>query len=933
MTTFNKYLLKLEDLSGPRSTEIIRNLTTSQVLSEFKATPDIDQTKLIGIDKTEFERSIKSDDYTKIIGLTEKTKGGIDNLEKVISTLQDLGEKFKERNKVDITGPNPGLFGTNDLSYTKSEEDDDIGKTILDILQKSGVDMSEIKKLKDGAVKLSLASFISYPYVDLASHSIGSPIDFALFMNSYILSSTSTQTRSIKNNPEAKFIINLLDAYKIDFEDFTAKVPVIDNVSIKVEKINLKMGLFKENGSDKRKFTIVNDGSGIKNLFTKNFEMGSLKDFYDERYKIEEGHKYADIQIMAMYYLCFNKFYKELEKILLAISELAESKNDKIKEIIKQTFKKAIKSLRKYIDGCFKVYYKIDGKLGSFKDEHGLPFKVQKDDTILYVKEEKFDKIEYEPVKFSEIGNLLILEDKGKTAKNLINFFTSLNNYKICKDPLSGENIYMGGLIQKTDYISSCSEMLYKYFNLLLNSKKEMLKIVDFKERLLSNSLVAKDLVAIRDKIENAIREIDLKTTPTEKTLECQKQVNNLTSFFVGFTEKELTSRDKLETKILSNKLIKEIDIIEEKEKDTDGALNYLKQQNRLKQEAMYLMIPTIWNYMNSDSRRVMGRDLNLGCAFKDMLMSELKKKQMELQRIHQKELEPKLLAIKKEGRANDNKYRNALKQTHSSISSLTPAGVGITNSTIIRLKPEGKREIASRAFWERVLALFGRTIYVVLYSDDFDPKNGDQYHTYFDLINAAILADNPDEIPKKCFMNVLRGRKEFIKEIGERGSIMVCNRKDNLGDSKEWVQMPIEPIILNIDKSDKYSKPIFVRYMIYNILANNMYFQRLAIAKWGDSKESIAKKVLLKTCYDQARASGFKLSDCQYITCREQVAYALSANMGAISSNYNLDFSSGQSLAVADPALTKTVEKQILLKQYGGEKKKKRVVKNKKVK
>jgi hypothetical protein len=939
MSTFNKYLLNLDDLSGNRSTEIIRNLSSSQILSEFKAIPEIDQTKLIGTDKNEYLRSIKSDDYTKIIGLTEKTEAGFNNITKVITTLQELGEKFKERNKVDIIGPNPGLFGTNNLAYAKIEEDEDIGKIILDEVQGSGVDLSELKKLKDGAVKLSLASSTTYPYIDLSSHAIGSPIDLALFMNTFILTKDSTSTRTIKNKPEAKFIINLLDAYKIDFDEFAAEVPVINNVDINKDKIKFEKNILKDSGTPPRKISLDISSGSTNNLFTKEFKLDKLKEFYDDRYNIEEGVEFADIQLMATYYLCFNKFYNEISKIINAISKLVKE-NERVKEIIKESFKKSLKSLKKYIDGCFNVYYNIDGGLNSYKDEYGLPFKISKD-KIEYVKEEKIDKISYSKVKFSDRNNLLIVEDifkngKTKTFKNLINFFTILN-YRNCIDPISNEKIYLGGLIQKTEYISNISDILYKYFNLIFDSKKEILKMIEFKEKLLSNSLLAKDLIIIRDKIEKAIREIDIKTTSTEKTLECQKQINQLISFFINFTEKELSSKNKLETRILSNKLIKDIDIIEEKEKekdnDTDSALNYLKQQNKLKQEAMILMIPKIFEYMDKENFRIKNKklDLGYGCNFKEKLINELRKKRNELQIIHKKDLEPKLLAIQKESKASNIKYQNALRETHSTISSLTPSGIGISNSTIIRLKPEGKREIGKRVFWERVLSLLGRTIYLVVFNDDMDPKNGEQYHSYFDLINAAILADKPNEVLKKCFINVLRGRIEFIRDIGSRGSIIVCNRKDNLGDSKEWIQVPLEYIYNNIEKSSKYSNPIFIRYMIYNILASNNYFQRISINKWGNSKESFAKRVLLKVCYDQAKASDFSLSECIYITCREQVAYALSSNINAISTNYNLDFSSGQSQAVIDPAHTKIIDKQILLKQYGGIKEKNIKKKNKK--
>lgn len=934
MTTFDKYVIKLEDLSGPRSTEIIRNLSSSSVLSEFKSGPAIDTTKLIGTDKNEYLRSIKSDDYTRLVGLTEKTEAGIENLNKISNTFEELREKFKDRTKSDIKSVNPGMFGTNNFEYAKKETDESIGKIFLENAEKSGIDLSEIKtrSIKIDSARFSIASFMAYPFVDFSGHAIGTPIDFALFMNKYILTENSTPTKKIKSSDhEIKFIVDLLNAYGIKFEEFQAQIQEIkafklsDNEKI---KFNVNIPSFTKTGAP----PITTQLSIFDKFMISTKATETLKEIYDKRYEITDGIEYADIQLLAIYYLSFNHLYQELKNIFDEINKLAQSKyekNPKMKDLIDDSFRKSITSLKQYFDGCFMKYFGISGK---FDKDYAMPFKINK--KLEYITDIKLiNNLDYTKLKFSDRKNLLIVEDltgvkekdEKKTLKNLIDFFTILN-YKNCKDPFTKENIYLGALIQQTDYYVTLVNILNEYYKKLILSKKEILKFIGFEEQLVSNGLLAKDLIYIRDRIEKAIKEIDAKTQISEKQLECQKQVNQLVNLFLNFTEKELTSKDKLETKILSNKLIRNVDIVEEKEANTDQALNYLKQQNKLKQEAMYIMIPTIFRYMNEDRRKLTGRDLSLGCAFKDMLMGELNRKKMEMVRLHEKELQPKLLAIKKEGKANDLKYSNALKSTYSSVSSLTPSGLSIMNSTTLRLKPEGKREIGTRAFWEKVYSLMeGKTLYLVVYSENLTATNGEYYRAYFDLIKAAIMADKPDEISSKCLYDTLRSRKEFIKDIGNKGLIIVCNKKENLGDYKEWRQIPLEFIFQRIEKAIKFNKPIFVRYMIYNILANNAYFQRISLTKWDTS---LSKKILIKTCSDQAKASGFKLENCDYITCREQVAYALSSNMGALSPSYNLDFSSGQSLAVVDPEGTKIVEKPSLVKQFGG---KKKINKNKK--
>jgi hypothetical protein len=926
MTTFDKYVIKLEDLSGPNSTEIIRNLSSSSVLSEFKSGPSIDTAKLIGTDKNEYLRSIKSDDYTRLIGLTQKTEAGIENLNKITLTLEDLREKFKERTKTEIRSVNPGLFGINNLEYAKNETDNEIGKIFLETSDKTGIDLSEIKtrSLKEDSVRFSIASFMAYPFVNFSSHAIGTPFDFALFMNKYILTEKSKQTKDLKSiDPEIKFLVDLLNAYGIKFEEFQANVPLInafkltDNGKIKFS-VNIP-SLKKTDGS------IINNQSSIFDKFMISTNPGDkLKEIYNKRYEITDGYEYADIQLLAIYYLSFNHFYDEITKILDEINRLAQSKNvnQKMKELIDDSFRNSKKSLKQYIDACFIKYFGISG---DYEKEYAMPFKINKD-KIEYTGDIKLkEKIIYDKLKFSNRNNLLIAEDPKetkekdeKTRKNLLNFFTILN-YKNSKDPFTKENIYMGALIQQTDYFVTIANILNIYYKKLEISKKEILKFISFEEQLVSNGLLAKDLIYIRDRIEKSIKDIDIKTQQSEKQLECQKQVNQLVNLFLNFTEKELTSKDKLETKLLSNKLIRDIDIVEEKETETDQALNYLKQQNHLKQEAMIAMIPTIFRYMNENRRKLTGRDLNLGCAFKDMLMGELLKKKSEMVRLHEKELQPKLLAIKKDAKANEYKYRNALKSTYSNISSLTPVSYTTTN---IRLKSEGMKEIGTRAFWERVYVLLGgKTLYVLGYQNDGSPTNGEYYRAFVDLIRMAILADKPDELIKRCFLNVFRNRTELIKDIYDKGYIIVCNKKENLGDYKEWKQVSIDAMLQRIENAIKKNQPKFIRFMIYNMLANDNYFQKISLSKWDTS---YSKKMLLKLCSEQVKASELKLENCEYITCREQVAYTLSSNMGSISSNYNLDFSSGQSIAIVLPALTKIVEKPSLLKQFGGNNKKK---------
>jgi hypothetical protein len=918
MSTFDKYVVKLEDLSGPRSTEIIRNLSSSSVLSEFKSGPAIDTAKLIGTDKNEYLRSIKSDDYTRLVGLTEKTEAGIENLNKISLTFEELRDKFKDRTKTDIKSVNPGMFGMNNLEYAKKSTDEGIGKIFFETAENSGIDLSEIKmrSIKMDSAYFSIASFMAYPFVDFSAHAIGTPFDFALFMNKYILTETSTETKKIKSSdPEIKFIVDLLNAYGIKFEEFQAQIPEIKAFKLSDNET------FKFSGSFTLKKSTV---STVYDKFMISTNAGdTLKEIYDKMEGMTEGIEYAHIQLLGIYYLSFNRLYLELINIFEEINKLAQSKssNPKMKDLVDDSFRKSKTSLRQYIDGCFMKYFGISGK---YEKEYGMPFKL-KENKIEYIGDINLkNNLEYNKLKLSDRKNLLITEDltqkkekdEKKTLKNLIDFFTILN-YKNSKDPLTKENIYMGALIQQTDYFVTLVNILNEYYKKLEQSKKEILKFIGFEEQLVSNGLLAKDLIYIRDRIEKSIKEIDIKTQPSEKQLECQKQTNQLVNLFLNFTEKELTSKDKLETKLLSNKLIRNIDIVEEKDADTDQALNYLKQQNHLKQEAMIAMIPTIFKYMNDSKRKLTGRDLSLGCAFKDMLMGELFKKKREMVILHERELEPKLLAIKKDSKANDLKYRNALKSTYTSISSLTPSGLSIMNSTTLRLKQEGKKEISTRAFWERIYSLLeGKTLYLVVYSENLTATNGNYYRAYFDLIKAAILADKPDEISSKCLYDSLRARKEFISDIGNKGLIIVCNKRENMGDYKEWRQIPLEFIFQRIEKAIKFNKPIFIRYMIYNILANNLYFQRISLTKWDTS---ISKKILMKTCLDQARASGFKLENCDYITSREQVAYTLSSNIGFLSPNYNIDFSSGQSLAVIEPEGTKIIEKPSLVKQFGG--------------
>jgi hypothetical protein len=723
----------------------------------------------------------------------------------------------------------------------------DYGKKVMTALPKThSADLvRNIEKNKE-YIEYSISSAMSWKYVNLNRHSIGTPTDIMNF--AVIMYNNYGKEISIFDLKKLKFIGEVYGSYLGNkFDEF------LNNLRLPGLNIDSVPMITYDTTSSKDNILLKKqDGINITNNIESALKMAESRDVGDQGDKIGIAREYLVVLVFEL--------MAQLIKNLYLISKTFKDYVGKYKAQHKN-IDINIEIFNKLIDNAINIYFKLDNReLSAYGIDPASPDKraqISFDDTSILRVIGGWDRIKGFD-KFSE-HTYPLKGDDGEMVKKLVAMIDTAPE----KDMVDGSSLAMGGFIQN-DFIGKMSmKITHDYFEELIKNKDLNEKYIITILNKMRKGVHMKDLQIMRTDIETKFKNIGKTDDKTTKTLSAKAAAQALAKEYKRYRNYELDnllSLDMIETTIKTN---------------PEKAASVAKKIVQLRDESLakfghYQLKSHAFKTLTLGGYRQL---MNVHKRTPNMYPSEyLGLIQEAFTKVDNEIL--KELAGKSKGKYEVLKERMMTKIVNRNIispSTSTVTATGNSETNIVNYNTElsayNWKDIESKDFWMKVKQrLDGLTVYIP-YVNISVAELGHQ-HGLFDLINAAIEGKIIESLVIGSASNhIIAGSKldkaTISRRIRAQGTIMVANGDSEIRDIGKWRCM-VKKDITDMKKLGAAD----LRRKIFNILSKKAQYQMDTPYIWPNN--SYTKEKIVLYC---KMIHGKDLHKCALLSSRNRIA------------------------------------------------------------
>jgi len=807
-----------------------------------------------------------------LIGKKEKMEEQAENIEEVLNKNLDTvtyaeflrnpsskSKKFTFKN-ITVNGDIPGS--------TKGLEDygDKVMKKLPDIENENI--QKRIKKDED-YIKYSISSGMSWKYVDLNKHGIGTPKDIMEFAVKILNNEdTSFKPKDLKNTDIVKKIYG---SYLGNKED-----EFINSIEIPGFRMPTK-------GDDEKIIYYDTSISSEDSLIdSSSYPSGTIKQKIDECIKVINSPDkdtwkkgIAREFLVVLFYELMYQVIENLKRIAGRFKKYAGKYSQQYKNIIIN-----IETLRKLIYNSMIFYFDLDNKdisvYGVDKATRDRSAKPSSSDTSIFRVVGGWERI-MGLDKFTNDTYPLFGND-GEIVSKLIKMLDAAPE----KDIADKSTLAMGGFIQN-DFIGRMSiKITHDYFQELIKNKELNAKYIDTILTKMRRGVHMKDLKSIRDRIETKLKDIGKTSDKTTKTIRVKAAAQALAKEYKRLRNYELDnllSLDMIESTIKNNpnkmaiigkKIVKLRDEsltkfghyqLKSRAYKTLalGAYRQLMELNKHRPDTY----PSQYIGVIQDALNRVDNDILKELSGKAKGKYEVLRDRM-LSKVVERDITGPLntaISIKPTNVGRNSVGRNSVGRN----------SVGRNYNNIVNYNTEltayNWKEIESKDFWVRAKKrLDGLTIYIPFV--DISVMDLGHQHGLFDLINAAIEGKIIESLViSRAADHIIPGskldRSTISRRVRAQGTVMVTNGESEIRDIRKWRCM-IKGEIREMKKLGAAD----LRRKIFNILSNKAQYQMDTPYLWPNS--SYTKEKIVLYC---GMTHGKDLSKCALLSSRNRVA------------------------------------------------------------
>lgn len=668
-----------------------------------------------------------------------------------------------------------------------------------------GTISKNIGKVEDNVdyIKYSIDSAMSWKYIDLTKHAIGT-LDDLMAIAVELLINEDVKNLKLNDVDKTGMIRKVFGIYieKRDEADFFNRL-TYEGFHIPRGDEDKKIIMFDENITSNS--ALIDSRSYTKSITNKiNRAIEAAK-------SIEGGVKTGvarEFLIVIVDYLMGNVVDfvgKTVEEFDRFQKIRYDNKYSKIVKNMMTNYEMFIKLIENVINKYFDLDNKDISAYGigqATLDKNAKPSFVERGTAIRVVG--GWDRIRG----IDKFDDYVLSGSKGEMVKKLVKMFS----YAPKIDIADNETILaMGGFILKESIGKMSIKIVRDYFEKLIKNKEANLKYVDKILDGMRKGVHISDLKKMREKIENKIKEIGNVSERLPKVLRAKAAYKVLMDDYMKIRTNEMDS-------LLS------LDLIQSSIRNNPNKLDKLgKKMFRTRDE---IIIKFGHYQLKSNAFKVLAYGI-----YKDLMRSNSRKYPDELFILLQDEFAVADNRLMKEfqEKAKD-RYEDLRKKLVSK--NLDIKLPKINNKNIVATKYDNHRLsysklIETSEYWANVKRnLGGLTIYIP-YVSTFTNQHG-----LFDLLDSAMLGKIGEYIDgSKLDVKILS------QNISKKGIIMVADNDSDVRDPRTWRCISTS----EINKMGQLSAADF-RKKIFNIISSKMAYQNSASYLWPDSSNTKQK-------------------------------------------------------------------------------------------
>lgn len=700
-------------------------------------------------------------------------------------------------------------------------------------------------------IEYSISSAMSWKYVDLNRHGIGTPEDIMAFAVKILIN--ENKTFGINDDP---LIEKIYGPYlnKDQKKEFFGKLR-FKGYSMKADENDIKDGkdynmiIFRDDLSYHSAIEYTGNGSSNTVLIMINESLKTIKD----ETKDDKKKGFAYEFLIVLIHRLLSQTIRCLDQVAIIFKEY----NGKYYKNIKEN----IDVLNKLIDNAIYKFFDLNnGDISQYGIDRASPdnrAQISFDDTSILRVVGGWKKIggldKFLDHTYPLTGN------HDEMVKKLVAMIDTAPE----KDMVDGSSLAMGGFIQN-DFIGKMSmKITHDYFEELIKNKDLNEKYIITILNKMRKGVHMKDLQIMRTDIETKFKNIGKTDDKTTKTLSAKAAAQALAKEYKRYRNYELDnllSLDMIETTIKT---------------DPEKAASVAKKIVQLRDESLakfghYQLKSHAFKTLTLGGYRQL---INVHKRTPNMYPSEyLGLIQEAFTKVDNEIL--KELAGKSKGKYEVLKERMMTKIVNRNITSPSTSTSTVTRNSetnIVNYNTElsayNWKDIESKDFWMKVKQrLDGLTVYIP-YVNISVAELGHQ-HGLFDLINAAIEGKIIESLVIGSASNhIIAGSKldkaTISRRIRAQGTIMVTNGDSEIRDIGKWRCM-VKKDITDMKKLGAAD----LRRKIFNILSKKAQYQMDTPYIWPNN--SYTKEKIVLYC---KMTHGKDLHKCALLSSRNRIA------------------------------------------------------------
>ena len=834
----------------------------------------------------------------ELILLREKMSLDKDYLENFKITINEsvFRDYYRGVNTADIIFNNYGFINKDkDIQFNSKMDTTEIqlfnNKIVNNLTNKS--DFMGTEKQND-SLKQSIKSSTGWPVIDFKKHAVGSMVNF-LELTIDIVKNQSNSKKTEKRK-SIKFLCDIFGLYNVLEGDIEEYIYSIFYDEIEEFNIPIWKGVDKEVMIQKVKIKEDSDSDSLPNILNKCLNS----------YKVSSKSGYGETSILILYNL-FIIIINRYQRIINTLSQRVNHNNNLELEVILNSIRKSIVSLKDYVNFQFKQFFglseiielmddkSISPKINYEKGQYNLFFRLIGGYKSIVKKENCSPELFPIVLDISD-GKLNIKINKNETMKRLINMF------------MHKTDISIGGFILNRKLLTKNCLIFRRYLDSLIDSKLNAMKKIDIEFNKIIKNIKLKNIKKISKEIEVLYKKII-----NERNLLIKKAVFNEVSddLILKYNEYKIRELYLLKEVIENNKYIKTGD---KRNKKTLKELISIQKKLIIEYFSIQnislsysLLLENVYKTLQDIlSKKGVSVEKQLPNEFITIIMNKVKeidsKLQSNKQQLNTRELnnlerkiktsknvslnmlggqgifnwiqikdnkleydkgkyDKMLKKIIENKKIKDEQKALLIKKLFNSKSVLKKKNKVIKpiKRPLNNLKKEPRLTVNNRVlnidYWQD---LEERLCHKKIFIPYYQPNTLLSNKGFFNLFYAP----SEGELNKESKYLVSFSKKEILSKISSSGFIIVCSNSSDLKDSNKW--RLLKKSFLKELKSGKASD---IRKHIYSLIKSESNYNKNTYS-WSSKILNNEKETLKEIC----KVYHSELNGCQIIISREEL-------------------------------------------------------------